>query len=27
MTTFTFDAHSFVNKLKAVGFTEEQADD
>jgi len=26
MTTITFDTHSFVKKLKAVGFTEEQAE-
>ena len=26
MTTITFDSHSFVKKLKAVGFTEEQAE-
>ncbi len=26
MTTVTFDTHSFVKKLKAVGFTEEQAE-
>ncbi|HEY8034286.1 MAG TPA: hypothetical protein VIF37_01710 [Methylobacter sp.] len=26
MTTITFDAHSFVKKLKAVGFAEEQAE-
>jgi hypothetical protein len=25
MTTITSDIHSFVKKLKAVGFTEEQA--
>ena len=25
MTTITFDTHAFVKKLKAVGFTEEQA--
>ncbi|MHB1590540.1 MAG: hypothetical protein ACYCTW_03275 [Sulfuricella sp.] len=26
MSTITFDTHSFVKKLKAVGFTEEQAE-
>ena len=26
MTTITFDTHAFVKKLKAVGFTEEQAE-
>ncbi|MDD5321036.1 MAG: DUF1640 domain-containing protein [Methylococcales bacterium] len=26
MTTIAFDTHSFVKKLKAVGFTEEQAE-
>jgi len=26
MTTITFDTHTFVKKLKAVGFTEEQAE-
>jgi len=26
MTTITFDTHSFVKKLKSVGFTEEQAE-
>jgi hypothetical protein len=26
MTTITFDTHSFVKKLKAVGFTEEQSE-
>ena len=26
MTTITFDTHSFVKKLKAVGFTAEQAE-
>jgi len=26
MTTITFDTHGFVKKLKAVGFTEEQAE-
>lgn len=26
MATITFDTHSFVKKLKAVGFTEEQAE-
>ncbi len=26
MTTITFDTHVFVKKLKAVGFTEEQAE-
>jgi hypothetical protein len=26
MTTITFDTHSFMKKLRAVGFTEEQAE-
>ncbi len=26
MTTITFDTHTFVKKLKSVGFTEEQAE-
>jgi hypothetical protein len=26
MSTITFDTHSFVKKLKAVGFSEEQAE-
>jgi hypothetical protein len=26
MTTITFDTHSFVKKLKAVGFTEDQVE-
>ncbi|MBZ0091730.1 MAG: CCDC90 family protein [Sulfuricellaceae bacterium] len=26
MSIITFDTHAFVKKLKAVGFTEEQAD-
>ena len=26
MSTITFDTHAFVKKLKAVGFTEEQAE-
>ena len=26
MTTITFDTHNFVKKLKAIGFTEEQAE-
>jgi hypothetical protein len=26
MTTIAFDTHTFVKKLKAVGFTEEQAE-
>lgn len=26
MTTITFDTHTFVKKLQAVGFTEEQAE-
>lgn len=26
MTTITFDTHAFVKRLKAVGFTEEQAE-
>ncbi len=26
MATITFDTHTFVKKLKAVGFTEEQAE-
>ena len=26
MTTITFDTHSYVKKLQAVGFTEEQAE-
>ena len=26
MSSITFDTHSFVKKLKAVGFTEEQAE-
>jgi hypothetical protein len=26
MTTLTFDTHAYIKKLKAVGFTEEQAE-
>lgn len=26
MSTLTFDTHSFIKKLKEVGFTEEQAE-